>query len=118
MLTPEGRKARARIAGLTAHAMGRTNTGPATKAAEARFRLEVLAEAEARGETLTNGDVERRTSAKRRLFYARLAYRSAQVRHERAEQRSAWTKKVAIPAGEMPGTAETTEGTTDAASSD
>src|SRR4051812_2452367 len=86
-MTPEQRQARARIAGLTAAAKGRTNTRPATAAAEARFEREVLAEAEARGETLTQTDVDRRANAKRRLFYARLAYTSAKARSARALER-------------------------------
>ena len=89
MLSPEQRQARARIAGLTCHARGRTNTGPATAAAEARFRKQVLTEAEERGETLTELEVERRASAARRLFYARLAFQSAKARSERARQRKA-----------------------------
>ena len=35
-MTPEQRQARARIAGLTAAAMGRTNTGPASRNSAAR----------------------------------------------------------------------------------
>lgn len=87
MLTPEQRQARARIAGLTCHARGRTNTGPASVAAEARFRRQVLEDAAARGETLTERDIDRRTSAARRLFYARLSYQSAKVRSARAGNR-------------------------------
>lgn len=89
MLSPEQRQARARIAGLTAHAMGRTNTGPATAAAEARFAREVIAEAEAAGENLTEQQVAKRAAAKRKLFYARLAYASAKARSARARGRKA-----------------------------
>ena len=87
MMTPEQRKARARIAGLTAAANGRTNVGPALAAAEARYEREVREEAAARGETLSEAQVVRRATAKRRLFFARLSYRSAQVRSARSRER-------------------------------
>lgn len=83
-MTPEQRRRRARIAGLTAAALGRTNTGPAKEAAEARFEAEVRQEAAARGETLTEDQVQRRASAKRRLFFARLSDASAKARSARA----------------------------------
>ncbi len=81
------RQARARIAGLTAHAMGRTNVGPARDAAEARYAREVREEAAARGETISEAEVERRAAIKRRLFYARLAFWSSKARRARAERR-------------------------------
>ena len=84
MLTPEQRQARARIAGLTIHAKGKTNTGPATAAAEARFSREVIEEAAAAGETLTDADIARRAKAKRQLFYARLSYTAARARSRHA----------------------------------
>jgi hypothetical protein len=87
LLSPEQRQARARIAGLTAAAMGRTNTGPATAAAEARYAREVREEAAARGETITEADVARRAAAKRRLFFARLSYQSAKARSARSRER-------------------------------
>ena len=80
MLTPEARRARARTAGLSCHARGKTNTAPATAAAEARFEREVLAEANAAGETLTSEQIERRAKAKRALFFARLSFASAKAR--------------------------------------
>jgi len=86
-MSPEQRQARARIAGLTCHSRGRTNTAPATAAAEARFAAEVRAEAEAAGEQLTEADIARRAKAKRSLFYARLSYQSAKVRTARARAR-------------------------------
>ena len=86
-MTPEQRQARARIAGLTSAAMGRTNTAPALAAAEARYEREVREEAAARGETITEAQVARRAAAKRRLFFARLSYRSAQVRSARSNAR-------------------------------
>lgn len=87
MLSPEQRQARARIAGLTAHAMGRTNTGPASIAAEARYEREVREEAAERGEDITEAEVARRAAIKRKLFYAKLAYASARARTERAAKR-------------------------------
>lgn len=89
MLSPEQRRARARIAGLSCHALGRTNVGPATIAAEARFRKQVIADAEARGESLTDRDIERRTVAARKLFFARLAFASAKARSARSRDRAA-----------------------------
>jgi hypothetical protein len=91
MMTPEQRNARARIAGLTAAANGRTNTRPATEAAEARFEREVLAEAEAAGESLTADQIARRTRARRRLFFARLAFASAKARSAWARARHSGT---------------------------
>jgi hypothetical protein len=69
--------------------MGRTNTGPAMAAAEARYAREVVEEAAARGETLTEAEVARRAAIKRKLFYARLTYASAKARTARARQRPA-----------------------------
>ena len=89
MLSPEQRQTRARIAGLTTHAKGRTNTGPATAAAEARFAREVLEEAAAAGETLTPDQVARRAKAKRSLFYARLSFQAAKARTARGRSRRA-----------------------------
>jgi hypothetical protein len=91
------RQARARIAGLTAAANGRTNTGPAKAAAEARFEAEVRAEALARGETISEADVARRARAKRRLFYARLSWASAKVRRARAQGRHHVSPDQAVP---------------------
>jgi len=88
-LTPEQRKARARIAGLTAHANGRTNTAAASRAAEARFAEEVREEAANRGEDLGEAEVLRRAAFKRKLFYARLSWASAKARSARAQGRRA-----------------------------
>ena len=88
-MTPEQRKARARIAGLTAHANGRTNVGPATAAAEARYALEARQEAAERAEDITEAEVQRRAAIKRKLFYARLSYQSAKVRSARKRARQA-----------------------------
>lgn len=86
-MTPEQRQARARIAGLTAAALGRTNTGPATAAAEARYAREVRAEAAERGETLTEAEIAKRAAAKRKLHFARLSYASAKARSARSAER-------------------------------
>jgi hypothetical protein len=80
---------RARIAGLACHAKGRTNTGPATAAAEARFARQVIDEAAAQGETLTEADFARRASAARKLFYARLSFESAKARSARSRGQAA-----------------------------
>ena len=76
-MTPAQKKARARLGGLTAAAMGRSTTVAATAAAEARYEREVREEAAARGETLTDVQITRRAAAKRELFYARLSCKSA-----------------------------------------
>jgi hypothetical protein len=86
-MTPEQRRARARIAGLTAHANGSTNTAPASAAAEARYTREVRDEAVARGETISGAEVERRAAIKRKLFYARLTWERARARTARARSR-------------------------------
>ena len=74
------RSQRARLAVLASHRKGKTNTGPAKAAADARFRKQVLNEATARGEVLTEAEVERRASFARREFYARISYESLKAR--------------------------------------
>jgi hypothetical protein len=86
-VTPEQRTARARIAALSVHSRGRTNTRPATVAAEARFLREVIEEAAAAGESLSDADIARRAKAKRSLLFAKLSYASAKARTARARER-------------------------------
>lgn len=93
-MTPEARRQRARLGGLTTAARGRVNTGPATAAAEARFAAQVIREAEARGETLTPEQVTKRAFYAREVFYARLAYLSAKARSARS-RRNRWAASVA-----------------------
>lgn len=81
------RQARARLGGLTAASHGPANIAPARAAFEARFEADVRAEAIAKGQTLSDAEVARRGQAKRRLFFARLAWSSAQVRRARSEAR-------------------------------
>lgn len=69
--------------------MGRTNTGPASIAAEARYEREVRKEAAERGEDITEAEVARRAALKRKLFYAKLAYASAKARSARSRGRKA-----------------------------
>lgn len=93
------RQQRARLGGLTTAARGHVNIEPARQAAEARFAKQVIAEAEAAGETLSPLEVARRADAKRRLHFAKLSYASARAR--RARSRKRW----AVPVSETPGTA-------------
>lgn len=86
-MTPEQRRQRARLGGLTTAARGHVNTAPATAASERRFADEVRAEADAAGEVLTEDQVYRRAFSKRKLFYARLAYSSAKARGANARAR-------------------------------
>lgn len=87
MLSQEQRSQRARIAGLTTHARGRTNTLPAKEAAEARFAREVATDALAAGEQLTPAEITRRAGFARQAFYARLAFESSKARSARAASR-------------------------------
>ncbi len=80
------RQQRARLGGLSTAARGHVNVETARQAAEARFARQVIAEAEAAGETLTPYEVARRADAARRLFFERLAYSSAKVRRARSRK--------------------------------
>lgn len=61
-------------------------TAAARKAAGwTRFEKQVLAEAEAAGEELTESQVRQRTESKRKAFYARMQLASAQKRREQME---------------------------------
>jgi hypothetical protein len=81
------RSQRARLGGLSTAARGHVNTRPALAAAEGRFQRQVIEQAEAAGEQLAPDELAKRTAAARRLFYARLAYQSAQARRVRAATR-------------------------------
>src|SRR5207245_567786 len=91
--TPELRTARARLGGLATAAAGHHVTEPGRQAAEARFAREVLEEAATAGENLSEYEVLKRAAAKRRLFYARLSFRSARTRAARAEARRGYPLK-------------------------
>jgi hypothetical protein len=75
------------LAGLTTAALGHNVTEPGRLAAERRFTAEVLQDAVARGERLTDEEIARRALARRKLFYARLSFASAKARAERARAR-------------------------------
>lgn len=83
-LNAEQRKQRARIAGLAARAKGKTNTGPARAASNGRFRKQVIEQAEAEGETLSEKEIDRRADTARRQFYAQMAFKSLAKRRQKA----------------------------------
>jgi len=88
-LNAEQRKHRARIAGLAAHAQGRTNTGPARQASDARFRQQVIDHATSKGEVLTEAEIDRRADFARREFYARMQFESSKKRQKNAAKAKA-----------------------------
>ena len=69
------RSTAARIAALSLHAAGGTNTGPARRAFAERFLNEVDP-----GHVLGEAERERRAAIARRLYFTRLAAKSAAVR--------------------------------------
>jgi hypothetical protein len=88
-LNAQQRKQRARFAALAAHAKGRTNTGPARAASDARFRQQVIDHAASQGDVLTEAEITRRADFARREFYARMQFESSKKRQKKAtKQRS------------------------------
>jgi hypothetical protein len=75
LLPPEERTLRARLAAHTLHAQGKTNTGPARAAYNARWAKEVDPDS-----SLDPVERERRAEHARRAHYARMALRSARAR--------------------------------------
>jgi hypothetical protein len=73
---------RARLGGLAraARYSGVEVTAAARRAADERFRIQASRDAAARGEEVSEAELDRRARALRRLFYARLAFESAKVR--------------------------------------
>jgi len=78
-LTPSERSLRARAAAHALHATGKTNTGPATRAALARFEAEVDPEG-----TLSPEERTRRAEHARKSYMTLLALKSAKARRRRA----------------------------------
>jgi hypothetical protein len=85
-LTPEQRSIRAPIGAFALHAQGGTSTGAGTRAFLSRFVAEVVAAAEARGETLTLQETERRAQMARKAYFGRLALASSRSRTKKAGQ--------------------------------
>lgn len=81
-LTPEQRSIRARLAALSQHAQGKTNTGPAHQAFLDRFEREVDPEG-----ILPDPERQRRALAARRAYFQRLALRSSIARARQAGRR-------------------------------
>lgn len=69
-LTPEQRRLRAKVAALTMHALGRTNTGPARAAWERRFEAQVDPEG-----VLSPEERARRVRLAQRAYMAKLRLR-------------------------------------------
>lgn len=74
-LTPEQRSTRSRIAAQTRHAQGRTNTGPARAAFEAKFLDEVDPE-----RVLPDAERIKRAEAARSAYFTRMAFASSKAR--------------------------------------
>jgi hypothetical protein len=84
-MTPIERTLRARIGAYSLHAAGKTNTGPCRKAFMARFDREVDPEG-----VLPQAERHKRAEAAKKLYFARLALKSAQARnHKKARQSKA-----------------------------
>ena len=77
-LDPTVRTLRARVAALSLHAQGGTNTGPARAAFLDRFAREVDSDG-----VLPEAERQRRAEYARRAYFSRLALRSAQARRAR-----------------------------------
>jgi hypothetical protein len=82
LLSSRERSQRARIAAFAMHAEHDTKatTAAGRRAAEQRFRDKVISAAAAKGEELTEKEIERRASALRSAHMARLAFLSAKAR--------------------------------------
>lgn len=81
MLTPEERRQRARLGGLTTAARhdAKAHTEPARKEFLARFEREVDPDG-----TLDPEERRRRATAARKLYFAQLAFKSARARRARS----------------------------------
>ena len=81
MTSPDKRRLAARIAGLTLHAYGSSDeiAARARKGLETRFEREALEV----DPTLTGQTLERKVEQIKRLYFTRLAQRSAQARARR-----------------------------------
>ena len=76
-MTPAQRALRSRLGGLTTAARGHVNTAPARAAFAARFYAGIP-------DDLPPGERDRRAAAAKRLYFARLAYKSALTRTMKA----------------------------------
>jgi hypothetical protein len=75
-LTPEQRALRSRLGGLSTAARGHVNTAPARAAFASRFYADLP-------DDLAPAERERRAEANKRLYYARLAYKSVRSRSKK-----------------------------------
>lgn len=93
---PEVRRLRAKIGGyaLAASADPMEYTAAARQRFHDSFTDKARAEAQARGEQVSERDIERRGEALRRAHYTRLSLRSVQVR---TRQRASKEKVAAVP---------------------
>lgn len=85
MLSPQARRSRARLAGLTRASRydGVAITARATAAAEARFLKQVTTEAAARGEKCTPEELARRARLAKAAFYESITFASLVARGKR-----------------------------------
>lgn len=81
MLTDTERRLRARLAAYSQHAQGKTNTGPALAAYNARWEREVDPDG-----VLPPEERARRAELARKAHYTSMAFKSARARARRAGQ--------------------------------
>ena len=79
MLSATEKSIRGKLGAYSLHAQGLTNTAPARKAFNQRFLDEVDPD-----RTLPETERNRRATAARKAYYARLALKSAQARRRKA----------------------------------
>lgn len=88
-LSPMQRTLRARLAAYSLHSQGGTNTAAATAASQARFYREVTDAATARGEALTDAEIDRRMEYAMRSYMTKLSLKASRSRAETARQKAA-----------------------------
>ena len=83
-MTPAERSLRARIGAFSLHAQGKTNTGPAREKLSERFIQEVDPDG-----LLPKKERLKRAEIAKKLYFSRLALKSAKTRRKRREMKSA-----------------------------
>ena len=80
-MTPEEKSLRGRIGAYALHSKGGTNTGPARAKFLSRFEDEVDP-----GRVLADGERQRRVAHAMKLYYSRMALKSARTRRTRKQK--------------------------------
>ena len=84
MLSDTERKLRARLAAYSQHAQGKTNTGPALAAYNARWEIQVDPDG-----ILSPAERTRRAELARKAHYTSMAFKSARARGRKGGSKSA-----------------------------